>query len=155
MTGWRVGWSVSPDLITPKLNALQGHSTSGICSLSQAAAIATLKLPLERFEIHRKEYLNRRNLALEVLRKSAKIKVDDPDGAFYFFLDLSGVFVGNKTEQDANDFVQKLLKDEQVAVVSGVDFGAPNCVRLSFATDLKTLLAGCQKIVDYCEKYNA
>jgi aspartate aminotransferase len=153
MTGWRVGWSVSPDFVTPKLNALQGHSTSGICSLSQAAAIATLKLPPERFESQRKEYLHRRNLALEVLRKSAKIKVDEPHGAFYFFVDLSGVFQGNKTEQDANDFVQGLLKDEQVAVVSGVDFGAPLCIRISFATDLQTLLAGCQKLVDYCERY--
>lgn len=153
MTGWRVGWSVSPDFVTSKLNALQGHSTSGICSLSQVAAIATLKLPSDRFESQRKEYLHRRNLALEVLRKSAKIKVDEPHGAFYFFVDISGVLVGNKTEQDANDFVQGLLKDEQVAVVSGVDFGAPKCVRLSFATDLKTLLSGCQKIVDYCERY--
>ena len=150
MTGWRVGWSVSPDSVTPKLNALQGHSTSGICSLSQAAAIATLKLPLNRFELHRKEYLNRRNLALEVLRKSAKIKVDEPQGAFYFFVDLSEVLVRN----DADEFVQRLLKDEQVAVVSGVDFGAPKCVRLSFATDLQTLLSGCQRLVDYCERFS-
>lgn len=153
MTGWRVGWSVSPENVTPKLNALQGHSTSGICSLSQAAAIATLKLAPERFETQRKEYLNRRNLALEVLKKSAKIKVDEPQGAFYFFLDLSEIFRGNKTEQDANDFVQRLLQEEQVAVVSGVDFGAPKCVRLSFATDLQTLLAGCKKITDFCDRY--
>jgi len=153
MTGWRVGWSVSPENVTPKLNALQGHSTSGICSLSQVAAIATLKLPAERFEYQRKEYLNRRNLALEVLRKSAKIKVDEPLGAFYLFVDVSGVFTKNKTEQDANDFVQRLLQEEQVAVVSGVDFGAPKCVRLSFATDLQTLLKGCQKIVDFCERF--
>lgn len=149
MTGWRVGWSVSPEIVTPKLNALQGHSTSGICSLSQVAAIASLKLPSERFESQRKEYLHRRNLALEVLRKSAKIKVDEPLGAFYFFVDVSAVLTG---KQDANDFVQGLLQDEQVAVVSGVDFGAPTCVRLSFATDLQTLLQGCQKIVDFCEK---
>jgi aspartate aminotransferase len=153
MTGWRVGWSVSPDAVTPKLNALQGHSTSGICSLSQAAAVATLKLPRERFAYQLQEYLNRRNLALEVLRKSAKIKVDEPQGAFYLFIDLSGVFVGNKAKQDADGFVQDLLKDEQVAVVSGVDFGAPHCIRISFATDVQTLLAGCQKLVSYCDRY--
>ena len=153
MTGWRVGWSVTPDSLTPMLNALQGHSTSGICSLSQAAAVASLKLPSERFEYQRKEYLNRRNLALEVLRKSAKIRVDEPEGAFYLFLDLSGVFVGKRAGQDADGFVQDLLKDEQVAVVSGVDFGAPKCVRISFATSLQTLLEGCQKIVSYCENY--
>jgi aspartate aminotransferase len=153
MTGWRVGWSVSPESVTPRLNALQGHSTSGICSLSQAAAVATLKLPRERFAYQLQEYLNRRNLALEVLGKSAKIKVDEPQGAFYLFIDLSGVFVGNKAKQDADGFVQDLLKDEQVAVVSGVDFGAPKCIRISFATDVETLLAGCRKIVSYCENY--
>ena len=152
MTGWRVGWSVSPENVTPHLNALQGHSTSGICSLSQVAAIATLKLPPDRFEVQRKEYLNRRNLALEVLRKSAKIKVDEPLGAFYLFVDLSEVFVGNRG-QDADEFVQRFLKEEQVAVVSGVDFGAPKCIRLSFATNLETLLAGCQKLVDFCDRY--
>jgi aspartate aminotransferase len=153
MTGWRVGWSISPESVTPKLNALQGHSTSGICSLSQAAAVATLKLPRERFAYQLKEYLNRRNLALEVLRKSAKIKVDEPEGAFYLFMDLSEVFVGNKAKQDADGFVQDLLRDEQVAVVSGVDFGAPTCIRISFATDVETLLTGCRKIVQYCENY--
>jgi aspartate aminotransferase len=153
MTGWRVGWSVSPDFVTNRLNALQGHSTSGICSLSQAAAVATLKLPHSRFDDQLKEYLNRRNLALEVLKKSAKIKVDEPQGAFYLFIDLSEVFVKEKAGQDANGFVQDLLKDEQVAVVSGVDFGASKCIRISFATDSQTLLEGCRRLVRFCEKY--
>jgi len=146
MTGWRVGWSVAPDHITSALIALQGHSTSGICSLSQAAAIARLKQPAILFEPQVKEYLHRRNLALEVLRKSAKIDVYEPKGAFYLFVDCKKVLTGN---QDANGFAERLLQEAQVAVVSGVDFGAPTCIRLSFATDESTLLQGCERLVTF------
>ena len=149
MTGWRIGWSVTPESLTPALIALQGHSTSGICSLSQAAAVATLKLPSSFFEPQLKEYLHRRNLALEVLRKSAKIKVYEPAGAFYLFLNMEAVLAEN---QNADGFAEKLLQEIQVAVVSGVDFGAPQSIRLSFATDEKTLLTACTRIVDYCNR---
>ncbi len=149
MTGWRIGWSVTPEFLTPALVALQGHSTSGICSLSQAAAVASLKMAPESFEPQRKEYLNRRNLALEVLRKSAKIEVYEPKGAFYLFVDVKRVL---KENQDANGFAEKLLEEKQVAVVSGVDFGAPTCIRLSFALDEKTLVEACQLIVQYVEE---
>jgi aspartate aminotransferase len=135
--------------LTPALIALQGHSTSGICSLSQAAAVASLNLPTSDFEPHRIKYLHRRNLALEVLRKSAKIEVVEPEGAFYLFLDLRKVL---KPGQDANGFAEKLLQDAQVAVVSGVDFGAPTCVRVSFATDEETLLKACTILTDYLER---
>jgi aspartate aminotransferase len=147
MTGWRIGWSLTPEPLTQALIALQGHSTSGICSLSQAAAVAALKLPKSDFEPQLKEYLNRRNLALEVLKKSAKIKVYQPAGAFYLFLDLKALMKGN---ENADGFAEKILHDIQVAVVSGVDFGAPTCVRISFATDEQTIRTACERLVDYC-----
>ena len=150
MTGWRVGWSVTPDSLTPALIALQGHSTSGICSISQAAAVASLKLPSTDFEPHRKQYLHKRNLALEVLRKSAKIEVVEPKGAFYLFVDLRKVL---KENQDANGFAEKALHEIQVAVVSGVDFGAPSCIRLSFATDEKTIVTACERLVQFVESF--
>jgi aspartate aminotransferase len=149
MTGWRVGWSLTPDSLTPALIALQGHSTSGICSLSQWAAIASLKIPEEAFEFQRLEYLNRRNLALELLQKSEKMKVYEPEGAFYLFLDCSPVL---RDGQDANGLAEKLLQEAGVAVVSGVDFGAPKCLRISFATDPKTLAEGCRRIVDCLDR---
>lgn len=149
MTGWRVGWSVTPATLTPALIALQGHLTSGISSLSQAAAVASLKLPVSDFEPQRLKYLNRRNLALEVLRKSAKIEVFEAQGAFYLFLNLRKIL---KPGQDANGFAEKLLQDAQVAVVSGVDFGAPTCVRISFAIDEATLKTACEVLVQYVDK---
>jgi aspartate aminotransferase len=148
MTGWRIGWSVTPNSLTPALIALQGHSTSGICSLSQAAAIAALKLPVSDFNPQLKEYKTRRNLALEVLRKSAKIKVVEPAGAFYLFADLSLIL---KENLNADGFAEKLLHEAQVAVVSGVDFGAPKCVRISFATDETTIRTACDVLVRYCD----
>lgn len=147
MTGWRIGWSLTPEPLTKALVALQGHSTSGICSLSQAAAVAAMKLPKSDFESQRKEYLHRRNLALEVLKKSAKIKVYEPAGAFYLFLDMQALMKGN---ENADGFAEKLLQDIQVAVVSGVDFGAPSCVRISFATDADTIVTACERLVSYC-----
>jgi aspartate aminotransferase len=149
MTGWRIGWSVTPETLTPSLIALQGHSTSGICSLSQAAGVAALQLTAADFEPQRINYLHRRNLALEVLRKSAKIEVFEPEGAFYLFLDLRKAL---KPNQDANGFAEKLLQDVQVAVVSGVDFGAPTCVRVSFATEEATLVKACEILVEYADQ---
>jgi aspartate aminotransferase len=148
MTGWRIGWTVAPVELTRALIALQGHSTSGICSLSQHAAIAALSLPESDFESQRLQYLHRRNLALEVLGKSEKIEVCVPRGAFYLFVDCKRALGQN---QDANGFAERLLQDAQVAVVSGVDFGAPTCIRLSFAVDEKTLVEACQRIVDYLD----
>jgi aspartate aminotransferase len=147
MTGWRIGWSLTPEVLTKALIALQGHSTSGICSLSQAAAVAALKLPKSDFEPQRKEYLHRRNLALELLKKSAKMRVYEPAGAFYLFLDLQAFMKG---EENADGFAEKLLQQIQVAVVSGVDFGAPTCVRISFATDENTIRTACERLVEFC-----
>lgn len=148
MTGWRIGWTVAPQAFTSALIALQGHSTSGISSLSQAAALAALALPDSEFEPQRLEYLHRRNLALEVLGKSAKIEVCRPRGAFYLFVDCTKALGEG---QDANGFAECLLQDAQVAVVSGVDFGAPTCIRLSFAVDEKTLVEACTRIVAYLD----
>lgn len=146
MTGWRVGWSVANKKLTQILVCLQGHSTSGICSLSQAAAIAALKLDPTWFEEHRRQYLHRRNLALETLKASAKIKVYEPAGAFYLFIDVSGVL---KPNEDANGIAERILQEAQVAVVSGVDFGAPQHVRISFATSEENLVKACERLVHF------
>ncbi len=147
MTGWRIGWSVTPDSLTPALIALQGHSTSGICSLAQAAAIATLKLPEGWFEHQRRQYLHRRDLTLEILRKSTKMKVLVAQGAFYLFIDVKAAL---REKENADGFAERVLRDIQVAVVSGVDFGAPTSVRISFATDEATLREACSRLVSYC-----
>jgi aspartate aminotransferase len=149
MTGWRIGWSVTDSAMTSVLNALQGHSTSGISALSQAAAVATLKLAPGWFESQRRQYLHRRDLTLEILRKSAKIKVFEPDGAFYLFMDVQAVM---KENENADGFAVRLLQEKGVAVVSGVDFGAPTSVRISFATDEATLREAAKRLVEFCDQ---
>ncbi len=148
MTGWRIGWSVGPESFQVKTNILQGHSTSGICSLAQEAALAVLALPRERFDVRQAEYLHRRDLAMAVLRQSAKIKVSPPDGAFYFFCDVQEALLSDET---VDQFAEKLLESAGVAVVPSTDFGCLSAIRISFATQPETLLEGCRRLVHFVE----
>jgi aspartate aminotransferase len=148
MTGWRIGWSVAPQPITTAMITLQGQSTSGINALAQWASVAALKLPESYFESNTKSYFRRRNLALEILKKPRKIEVITPDGAFYIFL---GVREYLKSGEDSFGFAERLLEQAKVAVVPGTPFGEPGFVRLSFATDDRSLQEGCERIVQFLE----
>ncbi|MGZ3688816.1 MAG: pyridoxal phosphate-dependent aminotransferase, partial [Bdellovibrionota bacterium] len=146
MTGWRVGWSVAPDAVTSAMSTLQGQCTSGIHAPAQWAALAVLGLPPQELEEHAAIYLRRRDLVLEILRKSRKIEVFTPQGAFYVFV---GVKHGLKSGEDSIGFAERLLEQAKVAVVPGTPFGAPEFLRLSFASDEKTLTEGCNRIVKF------
>ena len=149
MTGWRLGWSVAQEPITGALITLQGQSTSGICAITQAAGIAALKRPESEFAQLAKPFHHRRSLALEILKKAAKIKLFAPQGAFYFFLGIGGYLKGG---EDSFGFAERLLEHARVAVVPGTPFGEPECVRASFATDEKSLEEGCRRIVEFLSK---
>lgn len=146
MTGWRVGWSVAPENVTQAMITLQGQSTSGICSLSQWASIAALKLPEAHFTPQVQSFKKRRDLLLEILRKSSKLELVSPEGAFYCFVGIGKCL---RAGEDSISFAQRLLEEAKVAVVPGTPFGEPEFVRLSFATDDKSLEAGCERIVRY------
>ena len=146
MTGWRVGWSVASPLVTQGMITLQGQSTSGINALAQWASIATLQLPESAFASQIEIYRKRRDLALEILRKAGKIKVFTPEGAFYIFV---GVGSSLKAGEESIGFAERLLEVAKVAVVPGTPFGEPEFVRLSFATDERSLLEGCRRLLDY------
>jgi aspartate aminotransferase len=148
MTGWRIGWSVAPPMLTQALITLQGQSSSGINALAQWASVAGLKMPESYFTGNQQIYLRRRNLALEILHKARKIEVLSPDGAFYIFL---GVGPYLKTGEDSMGFAERLLETGKVAAVPGTPFGAPSFVRISFATDDKSLQEGCERIVRFLE----
>lgn len=149
MTGWRIGWSVCSEFLAQKLNALQGHSTSGICSLSQAAGVAALSLPDDFFFTYLSIYQKRKSLGLEILNTSSKIKTFNPAGAFYFFLDLSKIL----PTQNASYFCEKLLESTGVAAVSAVDFGYDKGIRLSFATSEDILIPALSLLVDFVERF--
>lgn len=146
MTGWRVGWSVAPQVVTQAMITLQGQSTSGINSLAQWASIAALKLPESAFSSQIETYKKRRNLALDILRKADTLKLFIPQGAFYIFIGV-GAFL--KKGEESIAFAERLLSEAKVAVVPGTPFGEPEFLRLSFATDEKSLTEGCERIIKY------
>jgi len=148
MTGWRIGWSVAPAELTQGMITLQGQSTSGINALAQWASVAALKLPEEKFAHQIAEYRRRRDLVLDILKKAAKIELFTPQGAFYVFC---GVGAYLREGEDSLGFAQRLLEDAQVAAVPGTPFGAPEFLRLSFATDEQTLREGCERIVRFLD----
>lgn len=149
MTGWRVGWSVAGLEVTDAMLRLQGQSTSGINSVAQWASLAALELPRAEFEKDLRVYRKKRDLALAILRQSGKMEVCVPEGAFYVFADVSRAL---RAGEDASGLAERLLHEAGVAVVPGGPFGAPNAIRLSFATDEKTIQDGCHKLVEALER---
>lgn len=146
MTGWRVGWSVGPQSVTQGMSTIQGQSTSGINALAQWASIAVLKLPEAEFASQVSSFRRRRDLVLELLTRSGRIEMMPPEGAFYAFV---GVGKCLRPGEDSVGFAERLLTEAKVAVVPCSPFGAPEYVRLSFATDEKTLREGCERILKY------
>lgn len=148
MTGWRIGWSVAPEALTQGIITIHGQSTSNINALAQWASLAALKLPESEFAGQVATYRRRRDICLEILRKSGKIKVFAPEGAFYVFM---GIGAALKAGEDSFGFAERLLEAEKVAVVPGTPFGEPSFVRISFATDERSLREGCERIVRFAE----
>jgi aspartate aminotransferase len=148
MTGWRIGWTVAPDVLTQALITIQGQSTSGINSLAQWASLAALKLPETHFASQVESFRKRRDVLLENLKKSSKIEFVAPEGAFYVF---AGVGKYLRQGEDSIAFAQRVLEGARVAVVPGTPFGEPQYIRLSFATDEKTIQEGCRRLIQYLE----
>lgn len=140
MTGWRIGWTVAPKAITQALITLQGQCTSGINAPAQWASVAALKLPESDFASQVQSYRARRDLCLDILKKAGKIKVFAPGGAFYLFVGVG---------EESVSFAERLLEKAKVATVPGTPFGAPEYIRLSFATDERSLKEGCERIVKF------
>jgi aspartate aminotransferase len=148
MTGWRIGWTVAPAALTQGLNTLQGQSTSGICALSQWASVAALGLPESDFAEQVRTYHRRRDLLLEILGKAGKMELFTAQGAFYAFV---GVGRYLKSGEDSMGFTERLLEGAKVATVPGTPFGEPEWIRLSYATDERSLREGAERIVKFLE----
>ncbi len=155
MTGWRLGYIGAPKYIAQACEKMQGQITSGTNSITQRAAIIALDAPVSSINYMVDEFKRRRDLVYLLLSEINGFKVNKPDGAFYFFPDISYFFgktIKGHQIKDALDFSMLLLEETFVATVSGESFGAPDCLRLSYATSeaklreaitrLKTLLNG-------------
>ncbi|MDO6674320.1 pyridoxal phosphate-dependent aminotransferase [Tenacibaculum sp. 1_MG-2023] len=136
MTGWRIGYIGAPEWIAKACTKMQGQITSGTNCIAQRAAITAVKASPEKVQYMVDEFKNRRDLVLELLGEIEGFKLNVPEGAFYVFPDISDFFgktIQGKEIKDANDFSMLLLEKANVATVTGEAFGAPNCVRLSYA----------------------
>ncbi|WP_417393476.1 pyridoxal phosphate-dependent aminotransferase [Gimesia sp.] len=153
MTGWRIGWTLASPELTAAMTKLQSQETSNPSSISQAATIAALSGPQESVADMLTAFKERRAYVLERLRKFPDISFAEPGGAFYAFFNVSAHFNkplgGGKVVTDSSEFCTALLEEAHVALVTGDAFGAPGYVRLSFATDLKTLEAGLDRIEQF------
>ncbi|WP_198938369.1 pyridoxal phosphate-dependent aminotransferase [Tenacibaculum holothuriorum] len=136
MTGWRIGFIGAPEWIAKACTKMQGQITSGTNCIAQRAAITAVKASPEKVQYMVDEFKNRRDLVLQLLGEIDGFKLNVPEGAFYIFPDISAFFgktIQGKKIENANDFSMLLLEEANVATVTGEAFGAPNCIRLSYA----------------------
>ncbi|MFT7028747.1 MAG: aspartate aminotransferase [Marinoscillum sp.] len=143
MTGWRVGYIGAPLWLAKASNKMQGQITSANCSIAQRAALTALTTDITPSLEMVVEYRRRRDLVHGLLSEIPGIKVNMPGGAFYFFPNVSSYF-GKKTPEgevinDAEGLSLYILADSFVSVVTGGAFGAPECLRLSYAASEEDL----------------
>ena len=143
MTGWRVGWIAAPKWIASACNTLQGQYTSGPCSVAQKAAEAAYTGDQSCVETMRIAFERRKKLVVDLARQIPGLKVNDPQGAFYIFPDCStyiGKSFNGKVLKDSGELSMYLLEEGHVACVGGGSFGAPDCLRFSYATSDENLV---------------
>jgi Aspartate/tyrosine/aromatic aminotransferase len=155
MTGWRLGWIAGPKWVVSAINKLQGQYTSGPCSIAQKAAVAAYKGDQSCVVEMRVAFQRRRDLIVKLAKEVPGFKVNNPTGAFYIFPDcsyyLGKSFNGNKIETAA-DLAMYLLDEAKVACVGGNAFGAPNCIRMSYATSDENIEKAMARIKDALSK---
>ncbi|WP_422355700.1 pyridoxal phosphate-dependent aminotransferase [Roseivirga pacifica] len=142
MTGWRVGYIGAPLWLAKACNKIQGQFTSANCSIAQRAALTALTTDLAPTQEMAKEYLRRREMVKELLDEIPGVKTNVPQGAFYFFPDVSAYFGksdGTATINNASDLAMYILDNAHVSVVTGEAFGDPDCIRLSYAASEENL----------------
>jgi aspartate aminotransferase len=149
MTGWRLGYMGGPTWLVKACNKIQGQITSGTNTIAQKATIEALKMGKNSTLYMKEAFLRRRNLMLDAFKNIPLAKVNVPKGAFYLFPDMSAYFgkkYQNYTITNANDLCLFLLHEAKVALVAGDSFGAPNCVRISYASADERLIEAMQRI---------
>ena len=149
MTGWRLGWIAAPKWIADACNTLQGQYTSNPCTIAQKAAEAAYTGDQQCVADMRVAFERRKNLVVKMAREIPVLKVNEPKGAFYIFPDCSAYFgksYNGTTVNNPEDLALFLLAEAHVACVGGTDFGAPNCIRMSYATSDEKLVEAFTRI---------
>ena len=149
MTGWRIGFVAGPEWIIKAINKLQGQYTSGPCSVSQKAAEAAYTGTQAPVEEMRQAFERRRDLIVKLAKEIPGLEVNQPQGAFYLFPKCDSFYgksAGNHVINDADDLAMYLLEVGHVACVGGTSFGAPECIRMSYATSDENIIEAMHRI---------
>lgn len=145
MTGWRVGYLAGKKEIIKAAASIQGHSTSNICTFAQYGAIAALNESQACVEEMRLSFVAKREVMYQGLMQIPKLTCLKPDGAFYLFPNITQLGLTSM------EFVERLLEQQQVAIIPGIAFGVDTNVRLSYATDIETIKKGCDRISKFIQ----
>lgn len=149
MTGWRIGYIGAPDWIARACNKMQGQVTSGANCIAQRATITALNEPPTRVKYMIDEFKVRRDLVLDLLSEIDGFETNVPEGAFYVFPNVSAFFgktLRGKTINNATDLSLYLLEEALVATVTGDAFGAPDCLRISYAASQEQIKEAIKRI---------
>ena len=155
MTGWRIGFIAGPEWIVKAVNKLQGQYTSGPCSVSQKAAEAAYTGTQAPVEEMRQAFERRRDLIVKLAKEIPGFEVNVPQGAFYLFPKCSSYFgksAEGRTINNAADLAMYLLEVGHVACVGGGAFGAPECIRMSYATSDENITEAMRRIKEALAK---
>ena len=149
MTGWRIGFVAGPEWIIKAINKLQGQYTSGPCSVSQKAAEAAYTGTQAPVEDMRQAFERRRDLIVKLAKEIPGLEVNQPQGAFYLFPKCDSFYgksAGDHVINHADDLAMYLLEVGHVACVGGTSFGAPECIRMSYATSDENIVEAMRRI---------
>ena len=151
MTGWRIGFLGAPIWIAKACTKLQGQVTSGANCIAQRATIEAVTESPEKINYMVKEFEQRKNLIIKLLSEIKGFQLNNPDGAFYIFPDISYYFgktIGDVTIKNASDFAMLVLEKAHVATVTGDAFGSPKNIRISYAASKEKIITAVNRIKD-------
>lgn len=152
MTGWRIGWTLSPANLAKAMGSLQSQETSNPCSISQYAAIAALTGPQECVDLMLAEFTKRREFVTRRIAQIPGLSCAEMGGAFYAFINIAehlGRRYNGVQVDDSTTWCLELLAQQNVATVMGSAFGAEGYARISFATSMENLEAAFQRIEQF------
>jgi aspartate aminotransferase len=158
MTGWRLGYIGAPEPLAKACEKIQGQFTSGTSAITMKAAVAALSGPLDPSMLMREEFKRRRDAVYAKLKNISGMNVNLPDGAFYFFPEVSSFYgksAGGHLINHSEDLCMYLLHDAGVALVNGEAFGDSSCIRISYAAAYDQLMTACDKISISLQKLNS
>ncbi|MGX7131680.1 pyridoxal phosphate-dependent aminotransferase [Enterococcus songbeiensis] len=151
MTGWRIGFAVGNETVIQAMIDIASQSTSNPTAVSQYAAAEALNGPQDSVEIMRKAFEERLNKLYPLITAIPGVKLDKPQGAFYLFPNVKETMT-LCGYSDINAFVEAILEEAGVALVTGAGFGAPENLRISYAANWETLEKAVARIHSFVEK---